>query len=309
MNSNHKDALTFAKTLKKASLKDFANINRLSTRITIGKFELKGKLGVEDSIAYNRSGIDLLNNKHEYTFPLLEGDLQLSLQLYENINSHYKLYCFTKFGNLSGVTFSINLTTEKESKGVIFLTRKIKFSERYKGSKELSKAHRRQKQIVLCSLLRKLGMDVTENNDLILGTFDPVNRKFVDTNKDSFLNDFIVTSILKGHFQGNKGYQLEILPSFNALDYMFEELKEIKFLPQKVIKNKSNRNISFSMRYKVLRRDNFRCVACGRSSEDGIKLHVDHKTPFSLGGLTILSNLQTLCHQCNIGKSNKFIDK
>ena len=30
------------------------------------------------------------------------------------------------------------------------------------------------------------------------------------------------------------------------------------------------------MRFRVLSRDNFRCVACGRGAKDGVILHVDH---------------------------------
>jgi 5-methylcytosine-specific restriction endonuclease McrA len=33
-------------------------------------------------------------------------------------------------------------------------------------------------------------------------------------------------------------------------------------------------------------------------------LHVDHIKPWSLGGLTVDENLQTLCEPCNLGKSN-----
>ncbi len=85
--------------------------------------------------------------------------------------------------------------------------------------------------------------------------------------------------------------------------------KEIESLPNKIVKNKSKRNIPLGMRYKVLRNDNFKCVACGRKTDDGVKLHIDHKVPYSLEGLTELDNLQALCDQCNIGKSNKYIDK
>jgi 5-methylcytosine-specific restriction endonuclease McrA len=117
-------------------------------------------------------------------------------------------------------------------------------------------------------------------------------------------------SLFKGHFQGNKGYQLEILPNYNQLDYIFssEKINESNEY-KKIGKNKSKRTIPLGMRYKVLKRDNFKCVACGRTVEDGIKLHIDHKIPYSLGGLTEFSNLQTLCNECNISKSNKFIDK
>ena len=138
----------------------------------------------------------------------------------------------------------------------------------------------------------------------------PTKKEFVNTSSEQFLNDFIVVSILKGHFQGNKGYQLEILPTYNKLDYIFNSQdQKIDSLPSKLTKIKAKRNIPLGMRYKVLRKDNFQCTACGRTTDDGIKLHIDHKVPFSLGGLTELNNLQTLCDQCNIGKSNKYIDE
>ena len=64
--------------------------------------------------------------------------------------------------------------------------------------------------------------------------------------------------------------------------------------------------MSRQLRYDIMKRDNFRCVLCGRSQEDGIKLHVDHIKPVKLGGLTIPSNLRTLCDDCNLGKSDKY---
>ncbi len=300
INDYNNDADKFARLLKQT---------HFSGRVSFGKFILEGKKGVDKVIQYNQAGLDLLDNEHEYTFAILNGYLQVSLQLYENINNHYRLFCFTRFGNIQGMTFSVNLTTEKESENVIYLTQKIKFAERYVGSQELAQAHRRQKQIVFCDLLRNLGFDITDNNDLILGIFDPSSNKLVNTSADKFLNDFILVSIIKGHFQGNKGYQLEILPSFNKLDYIFTgQDEQIKTLPKKTVKNKSKRNIPLGMRYKILKRDGFKCVACGQSASDGAKLHIDHKIPFSLGGLTELNNLQTLCSECNISKSNKYID-
>ena len=63
-----------------------------------------------------------------------------------------------------------------------------------------------------------------------------------------------------------------------------------------------------SMRFDVLRRDNFTCVYCGRKSPK-VELQVDHIIPFSKGGLTELSNLRTACFECNIGKSNKLLQE
>ena len=60
--------------------------------------------------------------------------------------------------------------------------------------------------------------------------------------------------------------------------------------------------LTAGLRYLILKRDNFRCVSCGRSAEDGIKLEVDHKIPVVNWGRTVESNLRTLCRPCNQGK-------
>ncbi len=59
-------------------------------------------------------------------------------------------------------------------------------------------------------------------------------------------------------------------------------------------------------RFRVLDRDDYKCRACGRTPDkDGVTLHVDHIKPRSLGGSDDDDNLQTLCAECNIGKSNR----
>jgi len=67
------------------------------------------------------------------------------------------------------------------------------------------------------------------------------------------------------------------------------------------------RQVSFGLRYAVLKRDSFRCVICGVSpaTQIGCQLHVDHVIAFSRGGKTVFENLQTLCSTCNIGKGNR----
>ncbi len=70
--------------------------------------------------------------------------------------------------------------------------------------------------------------------------------------------------------------------------------------------HKAGRDPSLRLRWRVLQRDNFKCCACGASPAitTGIELHVDHIQPWSEGGKTVLENLQTLCSNCNLGKSN-----
>lgn len=79
--------------------------------------------------------------------------------------------------------------------------------------------------------------------------------------------------------------------------------KEIATNPER------SRTITLADRLKVLDRDNFRCVFCGRSpvTDFGIKLHIDHKIPFSKGGKSTPDNLQTLCQECNLGKSDSVL--
>jgi hypothetical protein len=68
----------------------------------------------------------------------------------------------------------------------------------------------------------------------------------------------------------------------------------------------TGRSVSLRTRFRVLKRDNFSCRACGASPalQPGLSLHVDHVKAWSFGGETIEENLQTLCDTCNLGKSN-----
>ena len=72
------------------------------------------------------------------------------------------------------------------------------------------------------------------------------------------------------------------------------------------IVHKTTRTINARLRFKVLKRDNFKCCACGASPAitPGVELHVDHIIPWSKGGETVEENLQTLCSKCNLGKSD-----
>lgn len=61
------------------------------------------------------------------------------------------------------------------------------------------------------------------------------------------------------------------------------------------------------LRYKALVKFGARCQCCGISGADGAVMHVDHIKPRSkYPDLALeLSNLQVLCADCNIGKSNR----
>lgn len=69
---------------------------------------------------------------------------------------------------------------------------------------------------------------------------------------------------------------------------------------------KKGRDVNLRLRFRVMQRDSFKCRKCGRSpaTDPSIVLHVDHMKPYSKDGPTIIENLETLCSDCNLGKSN-----
>lgn len=103
--------------------------------------------------------------------------------------------------------------------------------------------------------------------------------------------------------RGRNVYQKTGKYNYDALVYIYKGwLRKRNY---KISARYERSLMSDSLRYDVLRRDNFQCCICGATRKDGARLHVDHIIPVSKGGKTTMSNLQTLCERCNLGKSNK----
>lgn len=85
-----------------------------------------------------------------------------------------------------------------------------------------------------------------------------------------------------------------------------EELATEEKTHVKATSHKTKRDVSLQLRYLILKRDNFKCCACGASpaKDPSVELHIDHIIPWSKGGETVEENLQTLCSKCNLGKSD-----
>ena len=64
--------------------------------------------------------------------------------------------------------------------------------------------------------------------------------------------------------------------------------------------------LSLRKRFFVLKRDHFACVRCGASGA-GVRLEVHHRFPFAKGGSDHLSNLETLCYECNRGQRDTVV--
>jgi predicted restriction endonuclease len=76
----------------------------------------------------------------------------------------------------------------------------------------------------------------------------------------------------------------------------------VKYLENRFTnKTKPNRYISKKIRNDVLKRYNHTCVKCGSTKN----LEIDHIKPISKGGINEFNNLQVLCKNCNLKKSNK----
>lgn len=85
-----------------------------------------------------------------------------------------------------------------------------------------------------------------------------------------------------------------------------EDISDVVEQKEAIYKHRTSRNITAKMRFKVLQRDYFKCCACGASPAKNPEtvLHVDHIIPWAKGGETEYDNLQTLCSNCNLGKSD-----
>lgn len=78
--------------------------------------------------------------------------------------------------------------------------------------------------------------------------------------------------------------------------------------PQAKVSPRKKRRVGLGLRLYVLERDRFRCCYCGRSpATHNITLQIDHRKPVSRSGSNKAENLQTLCSECNLGKSNRVI--
>lgn len=70
----------------------------------------------------------------------------------------------------------------------------------------------------------------------------------------------------------------------------------------KSIERVERAKVSNELRQEIFERDGYTCVNCRSTEKES--LEIDHIKPISKGGKIEPSNLQTLCHDCNIRKGN-----
>ena len=64
------------------------------------------------------------------------------------------------------------------------------------------------------------------------------------------------------------------------------------------------KDFTANLKKKIMERDGYRCVICGKGEKDGVELHVDHIKPKDFGGEATIANGQTLCSPHNMYKKN-----
>jgi len=157
--------------------------------------------------------------------------------------------------------------------------------------------------------LRKAGLEPSEEKNVSIEVlFDNLKLVWIAKGKQPVYRDMsfspsqYTASIYSDRFGGWRSALEEFVAS---VDQEQAELLnyEVDIKSSKGVK-RTKRDPSLALRFFVLKRDCFCCVACGRSpaSIAGLVLEIDHVFPWSNGGETIEENLQTLCFDCNRGK-------
>lgn len=105
----------------------------------------------------------------------------------------------------------------------------------------------------------------------------------------------------RNHYSKSEKYRIDdVMPRFNALQQRIALQNS-----EEARRKRARSQMTDKLRYTILKRDGFRCVLCGRGSDDGAQLEVDHIFPVSKGGETVPKNLRTLCKECNRGKRDE----
>jgi hypothetical protein len=86
--------------------------------------------------------------------------------------------------------------------------------------------------------------------------------------------------------------------------YFIKVKKGVYRYDPKHVKNTNLQDFTAAQKKKILERDGYKCVICGKGNKDGVTLHIDHIKPKDLGGEATIDNGQVLCGPHNMKKKN-----
>ncbi|MDR0248239.1 MAG: HNH endonuclease [Oscillospiraceae bacterium] len=89
-----------------------------------------------------------------------------------------------------------------------------------------------------------------------------------------------------------------------AMNRIFIDAVDVEITPNE----ESADELTDEIKRQVFVRDNYVCLCCGKAQRKGVPLNADHIRPIAMGGNNAVSNLQTLCKQCNAVKSVNEVD-
>lgn len=180
--------------------------------------------------------------------------------------------------------------------------------ERYAGAGQFGTETIRKRFGSWNAALERAGMEVSKRwripDETLFANLEAIWRHLGRQPRRSDL-DLIPTEVSKSVYEQRFGTWRQALKAF--VDWVNdEERTDVPTIDAAPTGRKTGRQPSLRLRFRVMRRDRFCCRHCGRSpaTTPGLELHVDHVVAWSKGGETLFENLQTLCDDCNFGKSN-----
>lgn len=158
--------------------------------------------------------------EHEYRFNIPKHPtLRVTVDLRLDGGVYWRLLAYSRIKGkpTHGMLFSINLTHEQHDPKLLALKQRLKSATRGVDSDV-----RGRSMESLTEHLRAIGLDVGEDRALNLGSFERHSGKFRGTTAANLIRDFVVTAVIKGHYMGNKGYEL---PGFEVMDQPSQRLR------------------------------------------------------------------------------------
>lgn len=229
-------------------------------------------LGVE-LITEGISSVFFFNHPKNFTketykkfFDLFVGELNIVLSLANKANLKYAF----KFRDCISVEEDLILNYDNDNYDVIFVSMPIEYPIDYKKINELIYSNVVFFPILNACISIALGQEYNLKKDL------------------QILEEKIIEFESKYFDKHDNQYHIS--------EETLNDAKE---------RAETKTKVQAGIRWQVFKRDNWKCIACGRSAEDNVILHIDHIIPRSKGGKDEFDNYQTLCETCNIGKSNK----
>lgn len=84
--------------------------------------------------------------------------------------------------------------------------------------------------------------------------------------------------------------------------FLIKVKKGIYRYEPEAVKKKKLDDFTLEQKEAILKKDNYKCVVCGKGNKEGVELHVDHIKPRYWGGKSVIENGQVLCAQHNFIK-------